>query len=145
MAATVTGFASGTTSVDAGANGLVVLNDSLNTTTVTYDAAVVVNGQSLFSQAGVQTYGFLPMRLPEGFAFTKLIHAADGNLPSDLATGSSAEASGDSSIAIGGSIKGGDAGTLGVVRHVDGRVPERHHGIANIFVNRAVLALNRVG
>ncbi len=38
-AATVTGFASGTTSVDAGANGLIVLNDSLNTTSVSYDAA----------------------------------------------------------------------------------------------------------
>ncbi|MGE0485460.1 MAG: flagellin [Gammaproteobacteria bacterium] len=38
-AATVTGFASGTTSVDAGANGLVVLNDDLGTNTVTYDAA----------------------------------------------------------------------------------------------------------
>ena len=37
-AATATGFASGTTSVDAGANGLVVLNDDLGTTTVSYDA-----------------------------------------------------------------------------------------------------------
>jgi acetylornithine deacetylase/succinyl-diaminopimelate desuccinylase-like protein len=36
-----------------------------------------------FSQAGVQTYGFLPMRLPEGFAFTKLIHAADERIPVD--------------------------------------------------------------
>ncbi|MGZ8782065.1 MAG: M20/M25/M40 family metallo-hydrolase [Gaiellaceae bacterium] len=36
-----------------------------------------------FSRAGVQTYGFLPMRLPEGFAFTKLIHAADERIPVD--------------------------------------------------------------
>ena len=36
-----------------------------------------------FSQAGVQTYGFLPMRLPEGFDFTKLIHAADERIPVD--------------------------------------------------------------
>jgi acetylornithine deacetylase/succinyl-diaminopimelate desuccinylase-like protein len=36
-----------------------------------------------FSQAGVQTYGFLPMRLPEDFAFTKLIHAADERIPVD--------------------------------------------------------------
>ncbi|HUH15130.1 MAG TPA: M20/M25/M40 family metallo-hydrolase [Gaiellaceae bacterium] len=36
-----------------------------------------------FSQAGVQTYGFLPMRLPEGFAFAKLIHAADERIPVD--------------------------------------------------------------
>ena len=34
-----------------------------------------------FSRAGVQTYGFLPMRLPEGFDFTKLIHAADERIP----------------------------------------------------------------
>lgn len=38
-AATATGFASGTTSVDAGANGLIVLNDELGSNTVTYDAA----------------------------------------------------------------------------------------------------------
>jgi acetylornithine deacetylase/succinyl-diaminopimelate desuccinylase-like protein len=36
-----------------------------------------------FSQAGVQTYGFLPMRLPEGFDFAKLIHAADERIPAD--------------------------------------------------------------
>ena len=38
-AATATGFAAGTTSVDAGANGLIVLNQKLNSTTVTYNAA----------------------------------------------------------------------------------------------------------
>ncbi|MEQ8231004.1 MAG: flagellin [Gammaproteobacteria bacterium] len=38
-ASSVTGFAVGTTSVDAGANGLIVLNDDLGTNTVTYDAA----------------------------------------------------------------------------------------------------------
>jgi acetylornithine deacetylase/succinyl-diaminopimelate desuccinylase-like protein len=34
-----------------------------------------------FSRAGVQTYGFLPMQLPEDFAFTKLVHAADERIP----------------------------------------------------------------
>jgi acetylornithine deacetylase/succinyl-diaminopimelate desuccinylase-like protein len=34
-----------------------------------------------FSRAGVQTYGFLPMRLPEEFRFEKLIHAADERIP----------------------------------------------------------------
>ena len=34
-----------------------------------------------FSQAGVQTYGFLPMQLPEEFDFAKLIHAADERIP----------------------------------------------------------------
>jgi flagellin len=69
-AATITGFAQGTTSVDAGANGLIVLNDELNSTTVTYDAAATgsaitgvasatttltnapVNAQSVSTQAG---------------------------------------------------------------------------------------------
>lgn len=36
-----------------------------------------------FSRVGVQTYGFLPMRLPQRFAFTKLIHAADERIPVD--------------------------------------------------------------
>jgi acetylornithine deacetylase/succinyl-diaminopimelate desuccinylase-like protein len=36
-----------------------------------------------FSQAGVQTYGFLPMLLPEDFQFAKLIHAADERIPVD--------------------------------------------------------------
>jgi acetylornithine deacetylase/succinyl-diaminopimelate desuccinylase-like protein len=36
-----------------------------------------------FSQAGVQTYGFLPMRLPDEFQFAKLIHAADERIPVD--------------------------------------------------------------
>jgi acetylornithine deacetylase/succinyl-diaminopimelate desuccinylase-like protein len=34
-----------------------------------------------FSRAGVQTYGFLPLRLPEGFQFARLIHAADERVP----------------------------------------------------------------
>jgi acetylornithine deacetylase/succinyl-diaminopimelate desuccinylase-like protein len=36
-----------------------------------------------FSRAGIQTYGFLPMRLPEDFKFEKLIHAADERIPVD--------------------------------------------------------------
>jgi acetylornithine deacetylase/succinyl-diaminopimelate desuccinylase-like protein len=36
-----------------------------------------------FSRVGVQTYGFLPMRLPQGFEFAKLIHAADERIPVD--------------------------------------------------------------
>ncbi|MBK8957110.1 MAG: flagellin [Proteobacteria bacterium] len=69
-AATATGFAAGTTSVDAGANGLIVLNQKLNSTTVTYDAAATgtaitgvasatttlanapVNAQSVATQSG---------------------------------------------------------------------------------------------
>jgi acetylornithine deacetylase/succinyl-diaminopimelate desuccinylase-like protein len=42
-----------------------------------------VTDARFFSQAGVQTYGFLPMRLPEEFDFSKLIHAADERIPVD--------------------------------------------------------------
>jgi len=34
-----------------------------------------------FAKLGVQTYGFTPMKLPEGFAFNRLIHAADERVP----------------------------------------------------------------
>jgi acetylornithine deacetylase/succinyl-diaminopimelate desuccinylase-like protein len=34
-----------------------------------------------FSQLGIQTYGFLPMTLPEDFNFTATIHAADERIP----------------------------------------------------------------
>ena len=34
-----------------------------------------------FSRAGVQTYGFVPMRLPADFQFAQLIHAADERIP----------------------------------------------------------------
>ncbi len=36
-----------------------------------------------FSRLGIQTYGFLPMQLPEEMAFMQLIHAADERLPVD--------------------------------------------------------------
>ena len=34
-----------------------------------------------FTRLGIQTYGFLPMILPEGFTFTQTIHAADERIP----------------------------------------------------------------
>jgi acetylornithine deacetylase/succinyl-diaminopimelate desuccinylase-like protein len=34
-----------------------------------------------FSRLGIQTYGFLPVSLPEGFNFTSTIHAADERIP----------------------------------------------------------------
>jgi acetylornithine deacetylase/succinyl-diaminopimelate desuccinylase-like protein len=36
-----------------------------------------------FSRLGIQTYGFLPMRLPKDFGFARLIHAADERIPVD--------------------------------------------------------------
>ncbi len=36
-----------------------------------------------FSHLGIQTYGFLPMRLPEDFNFSATIHAADERIPVD--------------------------------------------------------------
>ena len=34
-----------------------------------------------FARLGIQTYGFLPMRLPPELGFMKLIHAADERVP----------------------------------------------------------------
>ncbi len=34
-----------------------------------------------FNRLGIQTYGYLPMTLPEGMNFTKLLHAADERIP----------------------------------------------------------------
>lgn len=34
-----------------------------------------------FSKLGIQTYGFLPMQLPDDFNFTSVIHAADERIP----------------------------------------------------------------
>ncbi len=34
-----------------------------------------------FARLGIQTYGFLPMRLPADFSFTELLHAADERIP----------------------------------------------------------------
>ena len=35
----------------------------------------------LFSQLGIQTYGFLPMQLPEDLDFLRAIHGADERIP----------------------------------------------------------------
>ncbi len=42
-----------------------------------------VTDARFLSRAGIQTYGFLPLNLPEGFELTKLIHAADERVPAD--------------------------------------------------------------
>ncbi len=42
---------------------------------------VGVTDGRFFSRLGIQTYGFLPMRLPAEFAFASLIHAADERIP----------------------------------------------------------------
>ena len=34
-----------------------------------------------FSQLGIQTYGFMPMRLPADFPVLKVVHAADERIP----------------------------------------------------------------
>jgi acetylornithine deacetylase/succinyl-diaminopimelate desuccinylase-like protein len=36
-----------------------------------------------FASIGIQTYGFVPLNLPDGFEFTKLIHAADERVPAE--------------------------------------------------------------
>jgi acetylornithine deacetylase/succinyl-diaminopimelate desuccinylase-like protein len=40
-----------------------------------------VTDARFFAQLGIQTYGFLPMQLPEDFKFTQTIHAADERIP----------------------------------------------------------------
>jgi len=40
-----------------------------------------VTDARFFTQLGIQTYGFLPMTLPEGFDFSQTIHAADERIP----------------------------------------------------------------
>jgi acetylornithine deacetylase/succinyl-diaminopimelate desuccinylase-like protein len=39
-----------------------------------------------FSKIGIQTYGFIPMQLPESLNFTRLIHAADERIPVEALT-----------------------------------------------------------
>jgi acetylornithine deacetylase/succinyl-diaminopimelate desuccinylase-like protein len=40
-----------------------------------------VTDARFFSRLGIQTYGFLPMSLPEDFNFSQTIHAADERIP----------------------------------------------------------------
>lgn len=40
-----------------------------------------VTDARFFTRLGIQTYGFLPMNLPEDFAFSNSIHAADERIP----------------------------------------------------------------
>jgi acetylornithine deacetylase/succinyl-diaminopimelate desuccinylase-like protein len=40
-----------------------------------------VSDARFFAQLGIQTYGFIPMNLPDEFEFLKLIHAADERIP----------------------------------------------------------------
>jgi acetylornithine deacetylase/succinyl-diaminopimelate desuccinylase-like protein len=44
---------------------------------------VGVTDGRFFARIGIQTYGFLPLNLPKGFEFTKLIHAADERVPAE--------------------------------------------------------------
>jgi acetylornithine deacetylase/succinyl-diaminopimelate desuccinylase-like protein len=44
---------------------------------------VGVTDGRFFASIGIQTYGFLPLDLPDGFEFTRLIHAADERVPAD--------------------------------------------------------------
>jgi len=49
---------------------------------VPYLMAGATDGR-FFARLGIQTYGFLPMRLPEGMNFSRLVHAADERIPVD--------------------------------------------------------------
>ena len=49
---------------------------------IPYLMPAVTDGR-FFARLGIQTYGFTPMRLPAGFEFNSLIHAADERIPTD--------------------------------------------------------------
>jgi acetylornithine deacetylase/succinyl-diaminopimelate desuccinylase-like protein len=42
-----------------------------------------VTDARFFAQLGIQTYGFLPMKLPQGFNFSATVHAADERIPAE--------------------------------------------------------------
>ena len=42
-----------------------------------------VTDARFFAQLGIQTYGFLPMRLPPDFPFLRFVHAADERIPAE--------------------------------------------------------------
>ena len=47
-------------------------------------APLLLSGTSdarFFSRLGIQTYGFLPMQIPDGFNFSNMIHGADERIP----------------------------------------------------------------
>jgi acetylornithine deacetylase/succinyl-diaminopimelate desuccinylase-like protein len=47
---------------------------------IPYLMPAVTDGR-FFARLGIQTYGFTPMQLPQGFEFQKLLHAADERIP----------------------------------------------------------------
>lgn len=49
---------------------------------IPYMMPAVTDGR-FFSRLGIQTYGFLPIRLPEDFSFMSTIHAANERIPVD--------------------------------------------------------------
>ena len=49
---------------------------------VPYLMPAVTDGR-FFARLGIQNYGFTPLRLPEGFEFHTLVHAADERVPAD--------------------------------------------------------------
>jgi acetylornithine deacetylase/succinyl-diaminopimelate desuccinylase-like protein len=49
---------------------------------IPYLMPAITDGR-FFARLGIQSYGFTPMQLPEGFEFQKLIHAADERIPAD--------------------------------------------------------------
>jgi acetylornithine deacetylase/succinyl-diaminopimelate desuccinylase-like protein len=42
-----------------------------------------VSDGRFFARLGIQTYGFLPMKLPRGFDFWSGVHGADERIPTD--------------------------------------------------------------
>lgn len=84
----VTRYEPGPSSIDMGLFDLLA-NTLKEADPQGYPVPLLISGATdarYFSRLGIQTYGFLPMNLPEDFAFMPLIHAADERIPVDAVT-----------------------------------------------------------
>ena len=62
--------------------GAVLREADPGTVPLPYLMPAITDGR-FFARLGIQTYGFTPMQLPEGFRFQSLVHAADERIPAD--------------------------------------------------------------
>lgn len=79
----ITYFDQGSAQADMGLYDLlaaIVREDDPSSIPIPYVMPAVTDGR-FFSRLGIQTYGFLPIRLPAEFSFLSTIHAADERIP----------------------------------------------------------------
>jgi acetylornithine deacetylase/succinyl-diaminopimelate desuccinylase-like protein len=80
---TITGYDAGPVEPDMGLFDILatILHEADPQGTALPMLMPAVTDGRFFSRLGIQTYGFLPMLLPEGFNFTETIHAANERIP----------------------------------------------------------------